>query len=577
MSNASGASSFRVITEHKTDGIFRELESIQEENGYISSKEMERIAERRGMSVREVHAAVTFYPHLRVKPHEARIEVMVCDDMSCHLRGSAELTDRLMRRFGLTDPRDLAFRNVSCLGRCDQAPVFAINDRICQGVDEYTIVNFIRQAMEGHELPHMTEAGYPATMKSDPYSNAAQHYAVVRQVAEKKNFDEVIGVLKSGELRGMGGAGFPTSIKWDLVKKQTRMPKYIVCNADESEPGTFKDRLIMQELPHLLIEGMIVAGLCCGATKGYLYIRHEYEAPRANLQREIDRAYQLGFLGKSVCGSGLTFDLEIFVSPGGYICGEASALLEALEGKRAEPRDKPPQTGTHGLWHLPTALNNVETFAFATTILARGPEWFKQQGLNGTIGLKFIGVSGHVNKPGAFEVPMGMTYREIIDKYAGGMLNGRKLLGFAPSGPSSGYLPASLADTPMDWKKLSDLGSMVGSAAIVVCAEGTCMLDMALNSIRFFRNESCGKCVPCRLGTQKMVDLLMRWTRGEYRESDQQTLRELSHTMKFASICGLGQIAPVPIESVMKHFPEQIEAHIERRECVGKVCFRDLE
>jgi NADH:ubiquinone oxidoreductase subunit F (NADH-binding) len=482
-----------------------------------------------------------------------------------------------MRRFGLTDPRDLTFRNVSCLGRCDQAPVFAVNEHICQGVDEYTIVNFIRRAMDGHDLPHMVEAGYPATMKADPYSNAAQHYAVVREIAAKKNFDGTIATLKSGELRGMGGAGFPTNIKWDLVKKQTRNPKYVVCNADESEPGTFKDRLIMQELPHLLIEGMIIAGLCCGATKGYLYIRHEYEAPREHLQREIDRCYQLGLLGPNVCGTDLAFDLEIFVSPGGYICGEASALLEALEGKRAEPRDKPPQTGTHGLWHLPTILNNVETFVFATTILARGPEWYKQQGVNGGVGLKFIAISGHVNRPGAFEVPMGMTYREVIDKYAGGILNGRKLVGFAPSGPSSGYLPASLIDTPIDWKKLSDLGSMVGSAAIIVCAEGTCMLDMALNSVRFFRNESCGKCVPCRMGTQKMLDLLVRWTRGEYRESDQLTLRELSHTMKVASICGLGQIAPVPIESVIKHFPEQIEAHIERRECVGNVCFRNEE
>jgi NADH:ubiquinone oxidoreductase subunit F (NADH-binding)/NADH:ubiquinone oxidoreductase subunit E len=577
VSNASGASPFRLITEHKTDGLFTELESIQEESGFISAKDMQRVADRRGMSVREVHAAVTFYPHLRVKPHEARVEVVVCDDMSCHLRGSAELTNRLMRRFGLTDAKDLTFRNVSCLGRCDQAPVFAVNESICQGVDEYTIVNLIRRAMDGHELPHMVEAGYPATMQSDPYTNAAQHYSIVKGIAEKKNFDEVIGILKSGELRGMGGAGFPTNIKWDLVRKQTRNPKYIVCNADESEPGTFKDRLIMQELPHLLIEGMIIAGIVCGATKGYLYIRHEYEAPRENLQREIDSCYQLGILGKSVCGSGIPFDLEIFVSPGGYICGEASALLEAIEGKRAEPRDKPPGTGTHGLWHLPTVLNNVETFAFATTILGRGPEWFHQQGMNGGVGLKFIAISGHVNKPGAFEVPMGITYNELFEKYAGGILGGKKLLGFAPSGPSSGYLPASLADTPMDWKRLSDLGSMVGSAAIVVCAEGTCMLDMALNSVRFFRNESCGKCVPCRMGTQKMVDLLIRWTRGGYRADDKQTLRELSHTLKYASICGLGQIAPVPIESVLKHFPEQIEDHIERRHCVGGVCFRNEE
>jgi NADH:ubiquinone oxidoreductase subunit F (NADH-binding) len=572
-----GASAFRIVPEHKTDGLFRELESVQEEKGFISPKDMERIAERRGMSVREIHAAVTFYPHLRTRAHDTRVEVIVCDDMSCHLRGSKDLTDRLMRRFGLSDPHELTFRNVSCLGRCDQAPVFAVNEHICQGVDEYTIVSLIRRAMEGHDMPHMVEAAYPGAMKTDPYSNQVQHYSVLKQIAEQKNFDDVIATLKSGELRGMGGAGFPTNIKWDLVRKEKRTPKYIVCNADESEPGTFKDRLIMQQLPHLLIEGMIIAGLVCGAERGYLYIRHEYEAPRENLQKEIDRCYQLGLLGKNAAGSGMRFDLEIFVSPGGYICGEISALLEAIEGKRAEPRDKPPQTGTHGLWKLPTVGNNVETFVFATTILARGPEWFRQQGINGTAGLKFVGVSGHVNKPGAWEVPMGTTYRELIENYAGGVLNGRKLLGFAPSGPSSGYLPASLVDTPMDWKKLSEMGSMVGSAAVVVCAEGTCMLDMALNSVRFFRNESCGKCVPCRMGTQKFVDLLVRWTQGGYREGDKETLRELCHTLKYASICGLGQIAPVPFESVVRHFPDQIEAHLERRECVGNVCFRNDE
>jgi formate dehydrogenase beta subunit len=572
--SSAGASPFRVLAEHKTDGLFRELEQIQEQSGFISARDMERVAERRGMSVREVSAAVTFYPHLRTKPNQARVEVVICDDMSCHLRGSAQLTDRLMRRFGLSDPRDLTFRNVSCLGRCDQAPVFAVNDHICQGVDEYTIVNLIRQAMEGRPMPHMVEATYPAVMKSDPYSNAAQHYGILKAVVEERNFDQVIATLKTGDLRGMGGAGFPTSIKWDLVKQQTRTPKYVVCNADESEPGTFKDRLIMHTLPHLLIEGMIIAGLCVGAEKGYLYIRHEYEGPREELQREIDRCYAAGYLGNGICGSELSFDLEIFVSPGGYICGEASALLEAIEGKRAEPRDKPPGTGTHGLWHLPTVLNNVETFAFATTILGRGANWFHQQGMNGAVGLKFIAISGHVNNPGAFEVPMGITYREVIEKYAGGVLNGKKLLGFAPSGPSSGYLPASMVDLPIDWKPLANAGSMVGSAAIVVCAEGTCMLDMAMNSVRFFRNESCGKCVPCRVGTQKMTDMLIRWIEGKHRDGDEETLRELSHTMRFASICGLGQIAPVPIESVMKHFPEQVEQHIEHRDCVGGVCFR---
>ncbi len=244
-------------------------------------------------------------------------------------------------------------------------------------------------------------------------------------------------------------------------------------------------------------------------TKGYLYIRHEYEEPREVLQKEIERCYRERILGKDILGSDRTFDLEIFVSPGGYICGEESALLEALEGKRAEPRNKPPFPGTNGLWNMPTVINNVETFTFAAAILARGVEWFKAQGVNGSTGLKFVGISGDVVHPGVFEVPMGTSYRDLIYKYAEGVIDSRTLLAFAPSGPSSGYLPASMLDLPLDFKAVADAGSMVGSGAIVVCADNRCMLDMALNSVRFFRNESCGKCVPCRVGSQKLVTILI--------------------------------------------------------------------
>jgi formate dehydrogenase beta subunit len=571
----TGTSPLRVVSGHPRERLFHELEKAQHERGFISAKDMEAIAEQLGLAVREVHAVATFYPHFRMRPRECRVDVAVCDDMSCHLRGSADLTDRLTRRFAMTDPKDLGLRNVSCLGRCDQAPVFSVNDYIFQALDERTIVSVIRDALENKELPKMVEAEYPGVLKSEPYSNPSQHYSLVRDLVKTKDFEGTIARVKSGGLRGMGGAGFPTAIKWDLVRNTPSDEKYVVCNADESEPGTFKDRVIMQTLPHVMIEGMIVAALCVGAKKGYIYIRHEYELPREALRRELQRCYREGILGKSVCGSEFAFDLELFVSPGGYICGEISALLEALEGKRAEPRDKPPGTGTNGLWQKPTVLNNVETFLYATTLLAYGEEWFKQQGMNGGVGLKWTAVSGHVNKPGAFEVPMGITYRELIEHYAGGVLGGKQLLGFAPSGPSSGYLPASMIDLPIEWKAVSDAGSMVGSAAVVVCAEGTCMLDMALNAVRFFRNESCGKCVPCRVGTQKMTDLLIRWTRGAHRDGDEVLLKELSSAMKLASICGLGQIAPVPIQSVMKNFPEQMEAHIQRRECAGNVCFRD--
>jgi formate dehydrogenase beta subunit len=326
-------------------------------------------------------------------------------------------------------------------------------------------------------------------------------------------------------------------------------------------------------VPWLVMEGMIMAGLVTGARKGILYIRHEYEGPREILQEEIARCYAQRLLGKGILGSDLTFDLEIFVSPGGYICGEESALLEAIEGKRSEPRNKPPFPGTHGLWNKPTVINNVETFTFATAILARGIEWYKAQGTNGSVGMKFVGISGDVNRPGIYEVPMGTKYSELIDQYGGGISGGKAMLSFAPSGPSAGYLPASMAELRLDWNAVAAAGSMVGSGAIVVCAEGRCMLDMALNAVRFFRNESCGKCVPCRVGSQKMTDMLTAWTQGKSGAGDFQLLDELSTAMKMTSICGLGQVVPVPIVSVMKHFPEVVREHVEQRRCSAGVCF----
>jgi NADH:ubiquinone oxidoreductase subunit F (NADH-binding) len=322
---------------------------------------------------------------------------------------------------------------------------------------------------------------------------------------------------------------------------------------------------------------MLIAGLVTGAKHGILYIRHEYHLQEEILGEELRRCYRAGLLGKSILGSGLVFDLEIFVSPGGYICGEETALIEAIEGRRAEPRNKPPFPVQAGLWQKPTVLNNVETFVNVPQIIARGVEWFVAQGANGSRGLKFVGVSGHIARPGIFEVPMGITMREVLFDHAGGIRGGRRLKAFAPSGPSSGYLPASMMDVRLDFKALAEAGSMLGSGAIVVCDDTTCMLDMALNAVRFYRNESCGKCVPCRVGSQKMTDLLFRWTQSgvseaQYR-SDLALLEELSQAMALASICGLGQIVPAPIQSVLKHFRSEVDAHVLKGQCPSGVCF----
>ena len=502
--------------------------------------------------------------------------------MSCHLRGSSELKAGVEQAFRGASTDEVSICDVSCLGRCDQAPALAINDQIYGDADVGLATSLVRGALSSGQLPPERRDRVRTPVASDPYSGSP-NYSVVRNFVETRDWQGVLAALKASGLRGMGGAGFPTGNKWELVRSASLSPKsvsskappqkYIVCNADESEPGTIKDRFIMEAVPYLVIEGMILAGLVTGARQGFLYIRHEYETPRDVLQEEIDRCYRAGLLGSQILGSDLTFDLEIFVSPGGYICGEESALLEAMEGKRSEPRNKPPFPGINGLWNQPTVINNVETFAFATVILARGAEWFKAQGMNGATGMKFVGISGDVNRPGVFEVPMGTKYSELIQKYAGGVLGNRALLAFAPSGPSSGYLPASMADLPLDWNVLASAGSMVGSGAIIVCAEGRCMLDMALNAVRFYRNESCGKCVPCRVGSQKMVEMLTGWTQGLASQGDLVLLDELSNAMRLTSICGLGQIAPAPIASVLKHFRDVVDEHIVHRRCQAGVCF----
>ncbi len=551
--------------------MFDQLRAIQQKFGYLPADQLQQLAARINVPVSQIHTVASFYPHFHLTP-APRAEVKICGDMTCHLRGGPELKAHLEQAFRGTNPDDISIRDVSCLGRCDKAAALSINDRIYCSIAPSEATAIVKDASAGRQLPPVPRDHPHTPIVSDPYAGSPE-YSVVRRFVETRDWSGILATLKASGLRGMGGAGFPTGNKWEIVRNAPGKAKYIVCNADESEPGTIKDRFIMESVPHLVIEGMIVAGLVTGAQQGILYIRHEYEEPKEVLQEEIDRCYRAGLLGKTILGTDLTFDLEIFVSPGGYICGEESALLEAIEGKRSEPRNKPPFPGTNGLWNQPTVINNVETFTFATAILARGADWFKAQGKNGSVGMKFVGISGDVNSPGIFEVPMGTTYAELIYEKAGGIPGQRNMLAFAPSGPSSGYLPASMSNLPLDWNAVAAAGSMVGSGAIVVCAEGRCMLDMALNAVRFYRNESCGKCVPCRLGSQKMVEMLTGWTEGRSASTDRQVLDELSSAMKLTSICGLGQVVPVPIASVLKHFPNVVEEHLASQICTAGVCF----
>jgi NADH:ubiquinone oxidoreductase subunit F (NADH-binding)/NADH:ubiquinone oxidoreductase subunit E len=545
------------------------LRAIQRQHGYLPAESLRDVSERLQIPLYHVQGVASFFPHFRLLPPPP-VEVRVCADMSCHLRGGDRLRRGLEARVAQRGLAGVVVHPSSCLGQCDRAPAAALNDTILTDLTAASLAMHAESALAG--IPP-TDAGRslpsgPLTV--DPY-DGERPYLALRQLVEKRDFDGLLAAVKASKLRGLGGAGFPTATKWEAVRRAHGDVKYAVCNGDESEPGTIKDRFIMDRVPHLMIEGMIMAGLVVGARSGIIYIRHEYGSQIASVRAEVDHCAREGLIGPDVLGSGIPFDLTVFVSPGGYICGEETALYEALQGNRAEPRNKPPRSAERGLWNRPTLMNNVETFTMVPLIARRGPDWFRSLGRGDSPGVKFVGISGHVTSPGVYEIPMGATVRELLDR-AGGVLGGQYLKGFAPSGPSSGYLPPSLIDTPLDFDHMKTVGSMLGSGAVVICGEDTCMLDMALNAVRFFRNESCGKCVPCRVGTVKLTEILTAIATGRGRREDLELIADLSHSMAEASICGLGQIAPAPIRSVIRHFPEEIEAHVVDRQCPADVC-----
>ncbi len=568
-----------LVLPHKTDSIYEELRDTQRKLGYLPVAELQRIARERNLHLRDIDAIVSYYPHFR-RDRPAKAEVRICNDMICHLRGSQVLQQNLHQQFEKISTDDLMIRSVSCLGRCDQAPVIAMNDRYYTGLSSEQAISSIYAALGGNAVDEDRASSLrilvpPKKLEVDPYGGQ-KSYSALRKLVQTRDWEGLLTDLKAAGLRGMGGAGFPTAVKWMRVRRWDCKEKYVICNANESEPGMIKDRFILMHLPHLVIEGMVLAGLCVGAERGYLYIREEYMEQIAILKDELDRCRREKLIGESVLDTELSFHLDVFISPGGYICGEESALLEAIEGKRAEPRNRPPLIVDAGLWGKPTIVNNVETLAFAAAIAVRGAKWLDDYGLDGSKGLKFVGISGDVRQPGIYEVSMGIKFKDLIygEQYGGGLRDGQELLAFAPSGPASGYLPASMADLPLDWTALQKVGSMLGSCSIVVCGSGACMLDMALTAVRFYRNESCGKCAPCRLGSQHMVEILERWTKGFYQKQDRNLVQELSHALKHASICGLGQILPVPLESVLRHFPDVVNEHLLDHHCRAGVCFQ---
>jgi formate dehydrogenase beta subunit len=557
--------------------IVQELNAIQARFGYIPQKELYDLAERIKVPIYELHGVASFYPFYRLKP-PPKATVHVCSDISCHMAGAPRLKeacDNIARA-----SENVEVKSCSCLGQCDSAPAVMLNDTPYGGKPQDEILEMVRGVLKGDEIEHQHFHSPKGPFKTDPYQHASDRYGALRALVQNNDYANVPGKLKAANLKGMGGAGFPTWMKWDGVSKSNSADKYIVCNADESEVGTFKDRELLKNLPYLLVEAMTIAGLVTGAKHGYIYIRHEYHEQIHICEEEIKRARAQGLLGKNILGSGKDFELEVFVSPGGYVQGEETALMEAIEGHRGQPRNKPVDVGLmkgapafNGLWGKPTVINNVETFCYVPLILTQGADAYKGMGINGCEGLKWIGVSGDVNKPGVFEVPMGTTYEHAIMNLAGGIRGGKKMKGFAPSGPSFGLLPASMINLKLDWNTVVDpVGKILGSGAVVAVAEGRCMLDLALNFTRFYRNESCGKCVPCRVGSQKMVDLIYGLTQGTATEEDIAAVPRLSDTMVLTSICGLGQVVPSPIKSLLAFFKDEVEAHTKNKTCPAGVC-----
>ena len=539
--------------------IVRALLKLQDEDGWLAPDRLATLARELRIPLHRLESVSTFYPHFRCQKTEATT-LRVCRDLSCRLAGAAPAVEAL--REWADDREDIVVRETSCLGRCDRGPAAAMGHRILDASDPGSIEECL---VSSKTAPDSREPGsWPA---ADPYWNPKTSSPGIQREVDRRAYqilqealsgsrEAPIERLEAAGLRGMGGAGFPTARKWSLVAAEANPSKVVICNADESEPGTFKDRELIHDLPHLLIEGMAIAAYCVGADRGTIFIRHEYEPERRRLAEEIERARSLGALGQNIFGSEFCFEVEIFVSPGGYILGEETALLECIEDRRGEPRNKPPFPGNAGLFQKPTLINNVETLVHAVSIVAKGSDWWHGLGRVGFSGHKFMSTSGDVEDPGVSLVPIGTTLAELLELH-GGIKEGRALLAVAPGGASSNFLGAEALELPLDFDSLAKAGTMLGSGATIFVASGRDLLDVGLNITRFFRNESCGKCVPCRVGSEKAVALIEK--SGALSAEDEALLRSLHETMSQTSICGLGQVALGPLLSILSRFPDQVQ------------------
>lgn len=533
-----------------------------------------------------------------------RAHVLVCGGTPCLLKGARAIKDGLVKevdRVGLAE--EIRIIETGCLGPCDEGPVILIypegvmytrlsatdlprlvEEHLLKGRVVKELVYRKRRPDEQKSVVSLERQGYLETQnrivlrncgRIDPDSIneyiASNGYQALAKCLTELTPEQVLTIIEDSGLRGRGGAGFPTGVKWSFTANAPADQKYIICNADEGEPGTFKDRLILEGDPHSIIEGMAIAGYAVGADQGIVYIRGEYTLSIARMKKAIAQAREVGLLGRGIFGADFNFDIEIRAGAGAYVCGEETALIESIEGNRGEPRVKPPYPGVAGLWEKPTIVNNVETLANVAPIILNGADWYRRTGTEKCPGTKVFTMLGDISNQGLIEVPMGITLREIINGVGGGIPGGRRFKMAQTGGTSGGCLPAEFLDLPMDYDTLADAGSALGSGALLIMDETHCIVDILQCFLKFFQHESCGKCTPCREGTARLYELISDFAEGRATAGHIELIRELAKTMQLSSLCGLGQAAPNPVLTCIRYFEPEFRDHI-RGECATGHC-----
>ena len=536
-----------------------------------------------------------------------RAHVLICGGTGCTSSGSNKIIDAFnanIKANGLEE--EIKGVQTGCFGLCALGPVVIVHpdgtfysrveeSDVAEIVSEHLLKGRVVERLvykDGVEEVHgnvaLSDTAFYKTQNRVVLRNcgvinpesideyiAMDGYAALGKVLTEMTPEDVIQEILDSGLRGRGGGGFPTGRKWALTAPNKAPQKYVVCNADEGDPGAFMDRSVLEGDPHCLVEAMTIAGYAVGATQGYVYVRAEYPIAVARLQIAIDQAREYGLLGKNIFGSGFDFDLHIRLGAGAFVCGEETALMTSIEGNRGEPRPRPPYPAVKGLFGMPTVENNVETFANVPQIILRGAEWFASMGTERSKGTKVFALGGKIKNTGLVEIPMGTTLREIIHEIGGGIPGGKKFKAAQTGGPSGGCIPASLIDTEVDYDNLTAIGCMMGSGGLIVMDEDTCMVDMAKFFLEFTVDESCGKCTPCRVGTQRLLEMLNKITSGKGTLEDIDELEALCYYIKENSLCGLGQTAPNPVLSTLKFFRDEYVAHVVDKKCPAGVC-KDL-